>query len=120
MDDDLHKTERDLHGEPPEDDETLTFEEWENADDKFALRVEGDSMIGDQIRHGDYVIIKRQAHAHDGQIVALRDDIGEITLKRYSRQMGHVWLESSNPTCKTIVRESVEIIGVLVGVVRKY
>jgi repressor LexA len=103
-----------------EQDEELGFSEWEGADDKFALRVSGDSMIEDHIADGDYVVIQRQEVARDGQIVAVRDDDGEATLKRLYRERNRVRLEPANKAMKPIYRDRVDILGVLVGVVRKY
>ena len=103
-----------------EQDDELGFSEWEGADDKFALRVSGDSMIEDHIADGDYVVIQRQEVARDGQIVAVRDDDGEATLKRLFRERNRVRLEPANKTMKPIYRDRVDILGVLVGVVRKY
>ncbi len=100
-------------------DEELEFSEWEGAEDKFALRVNGESMIDEHIADGDYVIIRRQDTARDGQIVAVRDE-GEATLKRLYREKNRVRLEPANKTMKPIFREQVDILGVLVGVVRKY
>ena len=106
--------------EAVEQDEELGFSEWEGADDKFALRVSGDSMIEEYIADGDYVVIQRQEVARDGQIVAVRDDDGEATLKRLFRERNRVRLEPANKTMKPIYRDRVDILGVLVGVVRKY
>jgi repressor LexA len=58
--------------------------------------------------------------ARDGQIVAVRDDDGEATLKRLFRERNRVRLEPANKTMKPIYRDRVDILGVLVGVVRKY
>lgn len=102
------------------DDETLDFDEWTNADEKFALRVSGNSMIEAHIADGDYVVIQRSSKATNGQIVALRDDDGEMTLKRYFNEGHRIRLEPANRAMRSIWRESVDIIGVLVGVVRKY
>ena len=103
-----------------EQDEELAFTEWEGADDKFALRVAGDSMIDAHIADGDYVVIHRQEQARDGQIVAVRDDNGEATLKRFYKEKNRVRLEPANKSMKPIYRDRVSILGVLVGVVRKY
>jgi repressor LexA len=103
-----------------EQDEELAFTEWEGADDKFALRVSGDSMIEAHIADGDFVIIHKQQHARDGQIVAVRDDEGEATLKRIYKEKHRVRLEPANKHMKPILRDKVDILGVLVGVVRKY
>src|SRR4051812_47138878 len=103
-----------------EQDEELAFTEWEDSDDKFALRVTGESMIEEHIADGDFVVIQRQDQARDGQIVAVRDDDGEATLKRFYREKNRVRLEPANKSMKPIFRDRVNILGVLVGVVRKY
>lgn len=100
--------------------EELTFSEWMDDGDKFALRVTGDSMIEEHIADGDYVIIKQQEQARDGQIVAVRDAEGEATLKKLYREKNRYRLEPANRTMKPIFRDRVDILGVLVGVVRKY
>ncbi len=105
--------------EAVEDHELLDFSEWEGSGDKFALRVTGESMIEDHIADGDYVIIKRRPEARDGQIVAVLDDDGEATLKRIYREPNRVRLEPSNHAMSPIYRDNVQILGVLVGVVRK-
>jgi repressor LexA len=110
-------------GEPIEaieDPETLEFEDWEERDDTFALQVAGESMIEEHIADGDFVVIRKQENARDGQIVAIRDDNGEATLKRIFRERNRVRLEPANKTMKPIFRDKVDIIGILVGVVRKY
>lgn len=101
-------------------DEELEFADWEGADDKFALRVNGNSMIDEHITDGDFVIIQRKDTARDGQIVAVRDDDGEATLKKLYREKNRIRLEPANKTMKPIYRDRVNILGVLVGVVRKY
>jgi repressor LexA len=106
--------------EAVEQDEELLFNDWEGADDKFALRVSGNSMIEEHIADGDFVVIQRQKQAHDGQIVAVRDDDGEATLKRFYRERNRVRLEPANKAMKPIFRDRVDILGILVGVVRKY
>jgi repressor LexA len=106
--------------EAVEQDEELAFTEWEGAEDKFALRVTGESMIDEHIADGDYVVIQRQEQARDGQIVAVRDDDGEATLKRFFKERNRVRLEPANKAMKPIFRDRVNILGVLVGVVRKY
>jgi repressor LexA len=106
--------------EAVEQNDELTFEEWVERGDKFALRVTGESMIDEHIADGDYVIIRRQDQARDGQIVAVRDEEGEATLKRLYRDRNRFRLEPANRTMKPIFRDHVDILGVLVGVVRKY
>lgn len=101
-------------------DEELEFADWEGAEDKFALRVNGNSMIEEHIADGDFVIIKKQETARDGQIVAVRDEDGEATLKRFFKEKNRIRLEPANKTMKPIYRDKVNVLGVLVGVVRKY
>jgi repressor LexA len=103
-----------------EQDDELTFSDWVEDGAKFALRVQGDSMIEEHIADGDFVIIKKQDQARDGQIVAVRDEDGEATLKKIYRDRSRVRLEPANRALKPIYRDHVDILGVLVGVVRKY
>ncbi len=98
----------------------LDFAEWEGSPDKFALQVTGESMIEEHIADGDFVVIRRQEEARDGQIVAVRDDDGDATLKRFFREANRIRLEPANQSMKPIYRKKVDILGVLVGVVRKY
>lgn len=86
----------------------------------FALRVKGDSMIGDHIIDGDYVVIRKQDHADPGDIVVVSIDDSEATLKRLRMDKGKVILEPSNPEMEPIVvePERVRILGKLVGVIR--
>ncbi len=89
----------------------------------YGLRVQGDSMIGDGILPGDYVFVKKQLHADDGEIVvAMIDD--EATVKRVYFEGERVRFQPSNPRMAPIyVRESdfksTMILGVVVGVYRK-
>src|SRR4051794_4267400 len=83
-----------------EQDEELEFSEWEGADDKFALRVTGQSMIEEHIADGDIVVIQKKETARDGQIVAVRDEEGEATLKRFFKEKNRVRLEPANKAMK--------------------
>jgi repressor LexA len=103
-----------------EQNEELTFSDWTEPGDKFALKVTGDSMIEEHIADGDFVILRRQEQARDGQIVAVRDEDGEATLKKFYRDKNRIRLEPANKTMKPIFRDRVNVLGVLVGVVRKY
>jgi len=103
-----------------ENPEELAFDDWADDGDKFALKVDGESMIEEHIADGDYVVIQRREDARDGQIVAVRDDDGGVTLKRIFRERNRVRLEPANKAMKPIYRDRVDLVGVLVGVVRKY
>src|ERR1700730_6430821 len=96
--------------EAVEQDEELSFADWEGAEDKFALQVTGESMIDAHIADGDYVVIHRQTQARDGQIVSIRDDEGEATLKTCFKEKNRVRLEPANKTMKPIYREKVDIL----------
>jgi repressor LexA len=89
----------------------------------FALRVAGDSMIGDGIFDGDYIFVRKQLQAGTGEIVvAMIED--EATVKRYYPEGDRVRFQPSNPRLKPIYVEradfrETQIIGVVVGVYRK-
>jgi repressor LexA len=88
----------------------------------FVLKIQGDSMIGDSIRDGDYVIIEERRVARDGETVVALVDGSEATLKRIVRDGASVRLEPSNPTMQPIVvaADRVQVQGVVVGLLRKY
>ena len=88
--------------------------------ENFVLRVKGDSMIGDGILDGDFVVVRKQATADSGQtVVALIR--GEATVKRLLRKGMSIELHPANPAMRPIVledEESFRIEGVVVGVIR--
>lgn len=89
-------------------------------DPVFMLHVRGDSMIDAGIYDGDYVVVRRQSEAHDGQLVAALVADEEATVKRLRRQAGRVVLEAENPAYAPMVfTEGVEILGVVVAVLRR-
>ncbi|MEE9227353.1 MAG: transcriptional repressor LexA [Acidimicrobiia bacterium] len=85
----------------------------------FMLRVKGDSMIEAGILHGDYVVVRRQPDANDGEIVAALIDGEEATVKRLERRDGIIILHSENPAYEPMVfTTGVELIGKVVTVLR--
>jgi repressor LexA len=88
--------------------------------DILAIRVIGDSMSGDSIAEGDIAMIKRQSEANKGDILALRIE-DEITLKRIELRGDRARLLPSNPLheVRTVSAAQLEILGKLVGIVRK-
>jgi repressor LexA len=89
------------------------------AGDSFLLKVRGDSMEGAGILDGDWVVVRSQKDASNGQIViALVGDDEEATCKRFERRSGHVELHSENPAYEPIVTDNVEIAGIVTGVMR--
>ncbi len=85
----------------------------------YLLRVRGDSMIEDHIQDGDFVIVERREIARNGETVVAIIDDNEATLKRYYREPNHIRLQPANPNYPPMIRNKVEIRGVVVGVVRK-
>lgn len=95
-------------------------EELVGSDPVFMLEVRGDSMIDAGILDGDYVVIRRQPDARDGEIIAALIDGEEATVKRLKRENGKVLLISENPAYEPMVfTRDVEIIGKVVSVLRK-
>jgi repressor LexA len=85
----------------------------------FMLRVEGDSMLLAGIFDGDFVVVRRQPEAHNGEIVAALVDGHEATVKRLHREPGRVVLQPENPDYEPIIlTRDVEIIGKVVAVLR--
>ncbi len=90
--------------------------------DNFVLQVKGDSMIGDHIEDGDYIIVRKSAEANPGQIVVALIN-GEATLKRYHPVNGHVELHPRNPNYPVITihkTDHFQINGVLLYSFREY
>ena len=87
----------------------------------FALKVEGDSMVDEGIRHGDVLIIRKQDHAANGQTVVAQI-AGDATVKKFYHQGDRVELRPAHEGLEPLVvsADQVEIIGVVVGLVRHY
>ncbi|MHB1067263.1 MAG: transcriptional repressor LexA, partial [Candidatus Nanopelagicales bacterium] len=84
----------------------------------FLLRVVGDSMVDAAICDGDWVVVRRQPDADNGDIVAaLLDD--EATVKTLKRRDGHVWLMPHNPAYAPILGDEAAIMGKVVTVLRR-
>jgi repressor LexA len=90
--------------------------------DTYVLRVRGDSMIDEQIRDGDYVIIEDRKNAENGEMVIALLGGTEVTLKKFYKENGHIRLQPANPVMRPLVFDAdyVQIQGVVVGVMRKY
>lgn len=89
----------------------------------YVLRVEGNSMIEEQIRDGDYIVVQSQETAEDGQmVVALVDGEAATVKKLYREAEDRIRLQPANPTMTPIIVDArdVRIQGVVVGVIRKY
>lgn len=90
-----------------------------SSQELFILNVKGDSMIKIGINNGDKLIVKKQNTAENGQIaVALIDD--SATVKRFFKENGHFRLQPENDTMSPIIVDEVYILGIVVGLIRKY
>ena len=103
--------------------ETVTVpEDLVGKGDTYALRVRGNSMIDEQIRDGDVVIVEDRKTANDGEMVIALLKGAEVTLKKFYRDNGRVRLQPANQTIRPLVvdADQVQIQGVVVGVMRRY
>ncbi len=85
----------------------------------FILKVHGDSMINAGIMDGDYVVVRQQNTAVNGEIVVAMIE-GSATVKRFYRENGHFRLQPENSSMLPIITKSVDIAGKVVTVYRKY
>ena len=90
--------------------------------DTYVLRVRGDSMIDEQIRDGDFVIVEDRKSAENGEMVIALVGGFEVTLKKFYRENGRVRLQPANPAMQPLIIDAdrVQVQGVVVGVMRKY
>lgn len=87
------------------------------GDEFFMLHVEGNSMINAGIFSGDMIVVRKQSVADDGNIVvALLED--SATIKRFFKKESYYILHPENETMEDIVADSVEILGIVVGLIR--
>ena len=84
----------------------------------FLLQVVGDSMIDAAICDGDWVVVRQQPVAENGDIVAAMLD-GEATVKTFRRRDGHVWLMPHNPEYSPIDGDFATILGRVTAVLRR-
>ncbi|MEU4834703.1 transcriptional repressor LexA [Streptosporangium sp. NPDC023615] len=84
----------------------------------FLLQVTGDSMIEAAIANGDWVVVRQQPVADNGDVVAAMID-GEATVKTFKRRDGHVWLVPHNPNYDPIPGDEATVLGKVVAVLRK-
>jgi repressor LexA len=84
----------------------------------FLLKVVGDSMVDAAICDGDWVVVRQQPTANNGEIVAAMID-GEATVKTFRRRDGHVWLIPHNPAYTPIDGDAATILGKVTAVLRR-
>ena len=88
----------------------------------YVLCVRGDSMIDEQIRDGDFVIVEDRKTAENGEMVIALLGGAEVTLKSFYRENGKIRLQPANPAMQPLRVDAnqIQIQGVVVGVMRKY
>ena len=87
--------------------------------DAYVLRVRGDSMIDAHIADGDFVVIRPQQTARDGDIVVAQVEENSVTLKRFFKERGRIRLQPANDAYPPQFYEDVRIQGKLIGVIRR-
>ena len=108
--------------ETTEQNDRVDFRDLFSGDNVYMLKVRGESMIDSQIADGDYVVIRRQEQADNGEkVVAMVDK--SMTLKKFYKKSNAIRLEPCNSTMEPIIvdpeKQNVTVLGVLVGVVRR-
>ena len=88
----------------------------------YVLKVAGDSMLDEQIRDGDYIVVEERKEAADGETVVALLEGGEATVKKIYREKGKVRLQPANPAMAPLVLpgRSVRIQGVVTGLLRRF
>lgn len=87
--------------------------------DAYVLKVRGDSMIEEHIADGDFVLIRPQSTARNGDIVVANVDDNTVTLKRFFREKDRIRLQPANPNYPPQFYPDVRIQGKLIGVIRR-
>ncbi len=103
--------------------ETVTVpEDLVGARETYALRVRGNSMIDEQIRDGDLVVVEDRRVARNGEMVVALIDGSDVTLKTFYREKNHIRLQPANEALAPIIAkpETVQVQGVVIGVIRRY
>ena len=103
--------------------ETVTVpEDLVGARETYALRVRGNSMIDEQIRDGDLVVVEDRRVARNGEMVVALLDGSDVTLKTLYREKGRIRLQPANEDLAPIIAkpEAVQVQGVVIGVIRRY
>ena len=95
-------------------------EELAGQEGTFLVRVEGDSMIGDHILDGDYVIVQPQNKADNGDIIIALLNQEDVTVKRFYQNRDKITLKPSNPTYQPIITRDMIILGKVIGIIRRF
>jgi len=89
-----------------------------DADNTFMLKVKGDSMIEAGLLDGDYVIVRVQHTANNGDIVVAMNEDNEATVKTFYREKDHIRLQPENASMEPIILKNVTILGKVIGLFR--
>ena len=103
--------------------ETVTVpEDLVGSRETYALRVRGSSMIDEQIRDGDLVVVEDRKVARNGEMVIALLDGSDVTLKTFYREKEHIRLQPANEALAPIIArpDAVQVQGVVIGVIRRY
>lgn len=102
--------------------EIILPEQWLGRRHTFALRVRGDSMIDEQIRDGDVVVVEERETARNGETVIALVDGQNATVKQYQRRGALIRLLPANPALAPLeyAEDRVRIQGVVIGVLRRF
>jgi repressor LexA len=105
-----------------EHEEIVLPEEWLGRGRTFALRVRGDSMIDEQIRNGDTVVVESREMARNGETVIALVDGDSVTVKQYHREGSMIRLQPANSEVPVLLlpEERVQVQGVVIGVLRRF
>ena len=85
----------------------------------FVLRVKGESMIDAHIQDGDFVLIRPQETARNGDIVVAQVEENSVTLKQFFKEQGKIRLQPANSAYQPMYFDEVRIQGKLIGVIRR-
>lgn len=88
------------------------------TDTVYMLRIQGESMIDAGILDGDYVIVRQQQVANNGDIVVAMTEEDEATVKRFFKEKNHIRLQPENQSMEPILLPAVTILGKVIGVYR--
>ena len=97
-------------------DERVDFGDMFSKKNMFALQVHGDSMIDAHISDGDYVVIRKQKTASDGDMVIAQTEDGEATLKYWRPERNRIRLERANTSIRPMYVKGAKVLGAVVGV----
>jgi repressor LexA len=91
-----------------------------NESQSYVLKVKGQSMIDEGIFDGDYVVVEKNEHPSNGQVVVALLDNSYATLKKFYKEANRIRLQPANSSMKPIFAKNVAIQGIVRAVIRKY